>query len=167
MKNRVNDQIRISPVMVVDSTGKNLGVISLDQAKKLARDVELDLVEVAAQSRPPVCRIMDYGKFKYEQSVKDKKRHHKNSQLKEIRLRPNIGEHDLDVKIKKITEFLEDGDKVQVRLRFKGNRELSHKDLGFAIIDKILKAVENIGTFVKPRFDMGSIFVTIDPKKND
>lgn len=128
---RVNDLIRISPVRLIDENDGQVGVVDLDDAKERARTAELDLVEVAPTSTPPVCRIMDYGKWKYHQRKKEQKNrsHTKQSELKGMRLRPKIDTHDLNIKVAKAREFLEDGHKVQFTMIFRG-REMAHRELG-------------------------------------
>ena len=148
--NRVNDQIRISPVRVVDQNGRMLGVIPTSDAQRLAAEAGLDLVEVAPNERPPVCRIMDYGKFKYEQGKKKKDAHKTHQvQVKEVRLRPKTGEHDIEFKIKQARGFLEQKDKVKINVIFKG-RENAHHDRGRDILDGIVHKLEDVAKVEKP-----------------
>jgi len=128
---RVNDLIRISPVRLIDENDGQIGVVELDDAKERARTAGLDLVEVAPTSTPPVCRIMDYGKWKYHQRKKEQKNrsHTKQSELKGMRLRPKIDTHDLNIKVAKARGFLEDGHKVQFTMIYRG-REMAHRELG-------------------------------------
>jgi len=142
---RVNDLIRISPILLVDENNEKAGVVDLDEAKRRARDAGLDLVEVAPQSRPPVCRIMDYGKWKYQQKKKEQKArsHSKQSELKEVRLRPKIDVHDLDIKTDRAREFLEDGDKVQFTMIFRG-REMTHQEIGLKTLKDICAKLADI-----------------------
>jgi translation initiation factor IF-3 len=162
---RTNDQIRITPVRVVDHEGKMRGVIPTIEALQIARDAEMDLVEVAPDERPPVCRIMDYGKFKYEQGKKKKdgaKTH--QQQLKEIRLRPRTGDHDIDFKLKQARGFLEDRDKVKISVTFKG-RENVHQELGRALIQSVIAKLEDIGKVEKmPMFEGKTLTAVIAPK---
>ena len=141
---RKNEQIRISPVVVIQD-GENLGSMPTYKAIDLAKDIGLDLVEVSPNVRPPICKIMDYGKFKFEKNKKDKKNTAKSSvsKLKEIRLSPCIGDHDLETKVKSILKFLKGGHKVQLKLRFK-RREIAFKQRGFDVIDNILNKLEDI-----------------------
>lgn len=127
---RVNDYIRISPIRLIGDKNEQIGVIELDEAKRRAREAGLDLVEVSPTSTPPVCRIMDYGKWKYHQKKKEQKArsHSKQSELKGIRLRPKIDVHDLEIKTNHAREFLAEGHKVQFTMIFKG-REMAHQDL--------------------------------------
>ncbi len=137
-KLRVNEQIRISPIRLIDENEEQVGVIELDEARSRARDAELDLVEVAPQARPPVCRIMDYGKWKYQQKKKESKAksHAKQSELKEVRLRPNIDDHDLSIKMAKARQFLGEGDKVQFTMLFRG-RQMVHRDLALQLMQDL------------------------------
>ena len=138
---RVNGQIRFSPVMVVHD-GSNLGVLPVKAALNIARKKGLDLVEVSPDARPPVCRIMDYGKFKYEKSKK--KQSKKEHEIKEVRLSPRIGEHDIETKLKAIRKFLAAKHQVRLKLQFK-KRENAHKDLGFTVIKRIIEDVSDVG----------------------
>nr|WP_315852409.1 translation initiation factor IF-3 [Gimesia aquarii] len=141
---RLNDQIRISPVRVVDQDGEQLGVIPTADALKLAMDANLDLVEVASDAKPPVCRIMDYGKLKYERkkkTSKNTKQHH--VQLKEIRMRPKIGKHDIEFKLKSARKFLEQKDKVKFNIMFRG-RENAHHELGRTILGEIQEQLSDL-----------------------
>jgi len=147
---RINEQIRLTPIRVVSHNGEMLGVIPTADALKIAVDAGLDLVEVAPNERPPVCRILDYGKFKYEQ----KKKTHKNQkthqiQIKEIRLRPKIGEHDIDFKMKQARQFLEHKDKVKLNVMFRG-RENAHHERGREILQQIIAALEDVSKIEKP-----------------
>jgi translation initiation factor IF-3 len=147
---RVNEQIRISPVRVVGPDGEMVGIIPTSDAQRMAQDAGLDLVEVAPNVRPPVCRIMDYGKFKYEQGKKKKdssKTHH--MQIKEIRVRPKTGEHDIEVKMKRARTFLEHKDKVKINVIFRG-RENVHRERGHEILQGIIQALEDIAKVEKP-----------------
>lgn len=142
---RVNDQIRISPVRLIGEDNEQLGVIETDEARQRAREAGLDLVEVAPQASPPVCRIMDYGKWKYAQRKKEQKAkaHAKQSELKGMRLRPKIDDHDLMIKINKAREFLEDGDKVQFTMIFRG-REMAHQNLGRQQMVEICEKLDDV-----------------------
>ncbi len=132
---RINDQIRVSPIRLIDKENEQLGVIEIDDAKRRAREAGLDLVEVAPNSDPPVCRIMDYGKWRYQQRKKEQKARSNThtSELKEVRLRPKIDEHDLSIKLSKARHFLEGNDKVQFTMLFRG-REMAHRELGLEIM---------------------------------
>lgn len=145
---RINDEIRAREVRVVSDTNEQLGIMLLRDALRMAGEQQLDLVEVAPTAKPPVCRIMDFGKFKYEQQKRDKeaKKKQKVYTLKEVKLRPNIEDHDYEVKKKNAQRFLEDGDKVKVTIMFRG-RELSHPELGRQILVRMaadLKDIANV-----------------------
>lgn len=135
---RVNDRIRISPVRLIDQHGEQVGIVGTDEARDIAADAGLDLVEVAPNSRPPVCRIMDYGKYKYEQArkAKEAKKKQHTVTVKEIKLRPKIEEHDYGFKMRHARRFLDDGDKVKFTLRFRG-REMTHPELGERVLEQI------------------------------
>jgi translation initiation factor IF-3 len=163
---RVNEQIRISPVRVVGANGEVLGILPTADAQKMAVEAGLDLVEVAPNVRPPVCKIMDFGKFKYEQKrkqTKSAKQH--QQQLKEIRLRPKTGEHDIGFKVKQARTFLEDGDKVKVNVLFRG-RENAHHEKGREILTQVISALEDISKVeAMPRMDSGrSMSCVLTPK---
>ncbi len=134
----MNDQIRISPVRLIGANGEQLGVVPTSHALNLAREANLDLVEVAPQERPPVCKILDYGKFKYSQSRKTTKVKVHQTKVKEIRVRPKTGDHDVETKINQAKRFLEHKDKVLVNVLFRGC-ELQHIDEGRRIIVMILE----------------------------
>jgi translation initiation factor IF-3 len=143
VKQRINEQIRVSSVRVIGADGTQLGIMSTDKAMDEARVANLDLVEVAPTERPPVCRIMDFGKFKYQQKKRQHKSHSHQMKIKEIRVRPKTGDHDLNVKITKAREFLEHKDKVIVSVVFRG-RELAHIEEGRKVIDDILNKLEDV-----------------------
>ena len=137
---RINEMIRVREVRLIDEEGNQLGIVPTPEALRMAKDKGLDLVEVSPNANPPVCKILDYGKYRFEQEKKlrDAKKNQKVLKLKEIRMQPKIGSGDLDTKAKHIQEFLDEGDKVKVTIRFRG-RELAHTELGF----DVLKQVEN------------------------
>lgn len=143
---RINGKIRAREVRVIGVDGKQLGVITLNEALALARANGVDLVEIAATATPPVCRLVDYGKFRYEQAKKDKdsKKHHHASQVKEVQLSPRIDPHDLGVKVGHAIDFLCEDMKVKVVLKFRG-REMAHTEFGFQVIKKFLEAVAPYG----------------------
>jgi translation initiation factor IF-3 len=163
---RTNERIRISPVVVIQD-GKTLGTLTTTEALRLAADAGLDLVEISPNERPPVCRIMDYGKYKYEKSVRQKqqKKNSRGVQPKEIRLRPVTQDHDLETKIKAIESFLSDGHPVQLTMKFKA-REIAHKELGFTVINAILDKVSVAGkSRVKPILQGKTLTCIVDPIK--
>jgi translation initiation factor IF-3 len=134
-------------VRVIDPDGNQVGIMARDDALALARQHELDLVEVAAKSMPPVCRIMDYGKFKYQQSkrVQEAKKKQSFVQIKEVKVRPKTEEHDLQIKIRNVRRFLEKGHKVKVSLMFRG-REIAHPELAYRVLEKVAQGIEDVGT---------------------
>ncbi|MBM2835712.1 MAG: infC, partial [Candidatus Brocadiaceae bacterium] len=146
---RINERIRSSTVRLIDENGVQIGVITKEEAIAKAKSVESDLVEVAPDASPPVCRIMNYGKFKYKQK---KKMHQKQHvvQLKELRLRPKTGEHDVQTKIRQARKFLENKDRVLINMMFKG-RERAHAELGNEILKQIAVALEDIAKVEKDR----------------
>ncbi|MCL4535213.1 MAG: translation initiation factor IF-3 [Bacteroidetes bacterium] len=141
---RINDQIRAREVRVIGEEGEQIGVVPLVEALRMARERNVDLVEVAPGAVPPVVRLMDYGRFKYEQTRKEReaRKHQKTVLIKEVRLTPKTDEHDLDFKTRAIQRFLEEGDKVKVSIRFKG-REMAHPQLGRQLLDDIAKKLES------------------------
>ncbi len=142
---RTNERIRISPVRLIDDQDQQAGIVDLEEALRLAKDAQLDLVEVAPQSEPPVCRIMDYGKWMYQQKKKEHKSraHAHKSELKGIRLRPKIDVHDLDIKVGKANQFLGEGHKVQFVMLFRG-REMAHRDLGMRVMEQVRDTLEEL-----------------------
>ncbi len=142
---RVNDRITIRRVRLIDHEGNNHAEIDTQEALRMARDAGLDLVEVNSKSRPPVCRIMDFGKYKYEQSKKahESRQKQHRSKLKTVRLRPKTDPHMLDIRVAKAREFLERGDKVQLMILFRG-REMAHQELGIKHCEEVAKRLEDI-----------------------
>jgi translation initiation factor IF-3 len=163
-KQRINEQIRVSPVRVIGADGAQLGIIPTDEALRQARALELDLVEVAPTERPPVCRIMDYGKFKYQQKKRQHKGHSHQVKIKEIRVRPKTGDHDIQVKVNKAREFLTNKDKVIVTVVYRG-RELAHVDEGRKVIDDILEQLGDVSKVEAPPVHHGRRMIcTLAPK---
>jgi translation initiation factor IF-3 len=161
---RVNEQIRTSPVRVIGAEGDQMGIMPTDEALSAARQIGLDLVEVAPTERPPVCRIMDFGKFKYQQKKRQHKSHSHQIKIKEIRVRPKTGEHDVQVKVTKAREFLTDKNKVLLSVMFRG-RELAHIDEGRRMITEILAMLEDVGRVEAPPSQQGRrILCTLTPK---
>ncbi|MBQ5490929.1 MAG: translation initiation factor IF-3 [Treponema sp.] len=145
---RVNEQIRVREVRLIDDEGNQKGIVPTIEALKMAREQDLDLVEVSPNANPPVCKILDFGKYRFEQEKKlrDSKKNQKVLKLKEIRMQPKIGAGDLDTKAKHIQEFLDEGDKVKVTIRFRG-RELAHTELGFDVLKEVEKRLTE-GSYV-------------------
>lgn len=142
---RVNEEIRVREVQLIDTEGQNKGVMSVRDALILAQEAGLDLVEIAPNSLPPVCKILDYGRFKYQNQKKasEARKKQKIVEVKEIKLRPGIDSHDYDVKMRAMQRFFEEGDKVKVTLRFRG-REMAHQDIGFKLLQKLKEDVVGI-----------------------
>jgi translation initiation factor IF-3 len=163
---RINEQIRISPVVVIDHDGKNLGSLPLRAALDVAAGSNLDLVEISPASRPPVCRVMDYGKFRFDQNLKEKKNkkvQSKSCKIKEIRLSPAIQEHDVETKVKSAIKFLQSGYKINVRLEFR-RRQIAHQDIGIKIMDSFLDRISDFGKpAAKPKSEGKIVFCMVDP----
>jgi len=164
---RINERIRIREVRLIDEEGNQLGIVPTFQALSIARDRGLDLVEVAPNAMPPVCRIMDYGKARYEQSRKEResRRNSKAITIKEVRLKPKTDDHDLDTKSRRAKEFLEDGDKVKLTVLFRG-RENLHPEVGRALLDRLL---DQLGPYAiiesTPRLEGRNMSAMLAPKK--
>ncbi len=147
----MNGAIRAKEVRVVAPDGSQIGVKKLNEAMWLAEQLDLDLVEVAPNAKPPVCRLMDYGKYKYEQSVKQReaRKNQTRTTIKELRMKVRIGDHDFDITARKAEEFLQDGDKVKVTIRFRG-REQERPGFGKDLMDRLAEAVDPVGTVEQP-----------------
>ncbi len=166
---RVNRQIRAREVRLIDETGTQVGIVPLREALSIAEEKGLDLVEIAPQAKPPVCKIMDYGKFKYELKKKERETRRKQKEhqieVKDIRMKVRIDEHDLKVKLKHMREFLEDGDKVRVRIRFRG-RENVHPELGDRLFKRIVEELQDLGEVeVQPKREGPFLVFTLAPKR--
>ncbi len=148
---RINDMIRAQSVRVIDENGEQKGILPTVEAIRLARERGLDLVEISPGADPPVCKILDFGKFRFEQGKKQResKKKQKQVKLKEMRMQPKIDEHDLSFKVKHIREFLADGSKVKVTVRFRG-REMAHKELGRNVLDRVLERLEDAFVLESP-----------------
>jgi translation initiation factor IF-3 len=165
---QINEEIRDRELRVIDSNGDQLGIMTSRQAMELATERQLDLVKIAPQAKPPVCRIMDYGKFKFENSKKEKeaRKNQKITLLKEIRFTPNIEEHDLHVKAKNALKFLEDGDKIKVTIRFRG-REVDHASFGNQALNKFVEIIKDSCVVEKPaKLEGKNMSMIIAPKQN-
>ena len=163
---RINENIRVREVRLIDDEGNQLGIVPTQEALKLAKEKDLDLVEVSPNANPPVCKILDYGKYRFEQEKKlrDSKKNQKVLKLKEIRMQPKIGSGDLDTKAKHIQEFLNEGDKVKVTIRFRG-RELAHTELGYDVLNEVLKRLTSAYNIDKPAaMDGRNMSMTISAK---
>lgn len=163
---RINERIRVPQVRLIGPEGNQLGVVPIQKALDISNQYELDLVEVAPNATPPVCRIIDFSKFKYDQEKKEReaKKHQKQGKLKEIRLKPNIDEHDFATKVKQAIGFLKKKDKVKVNLFFRG-RQMEHLDLGRKILDKFIMDTQGDGQVEKtPAMEGRIMYFVIAPK---
>lgn len=163
---RINEQIRVREVRLIDDEGEQRGIVPTIEALKMAKEREFDLVEVAPTAVPPVCKILDYGKYRFEQEKKlrDSKKNQKLLKLKEIRMQPKIASGDLDFKSKHVKEFLDEGNKVKVAVRFRG-RELAHPELGEEVLKAVLKRLEGEYVLDKPIAMEGRFMsLTLSPK---
>lgn len=164
---RLNDEITASEIRLVGVEGEPLGIMSLAQAMQMAEEAEVDLVEISPVAVPPVCRLMDYGKFKYRES---KKRHEaklkqKQIQVKEIKFRPGTDEGDYQVKLRNLIRFLQEGDKTKITLRFRG-REMTHQELGLALLKRVEADLAEHGTVEQfPRLEGRQMVMVLSPKK--
>ncbi|MFP4016374.1 MAG: translation initiation factor IF-3 [Halanaerobiales bacterium] len=166
---RINDRIRAREVRLISSDGEQVGVVPLSEALRTSEEKGLDLVEVAPQAKPPVCKILDYGKYKYEQAKKAKKakKNQNVMNVKEVQMGVKIDDHDFNVKLKMARRFLNDKDKVKVRLKFRG-REMMHKELGYALMDRLIEGTEDIGKVEsKPRMEGRNMFMFLTPKMDE
>ncbi|HUW68796.1 MAG TPA: translation initiation factor IF-3 [bacterium] len=163
---RTNEQIRVREVRLIDDTGEQKGVLPMAEALRMAKELGLDLVEIAPQSNPPVCKILDYGKFKFEQEkkFKDNRKHQKIVKIKEVRMQPKIDDHDLDFKSRHVRGFLEEGNKVKVTIRFRG-RELAHTEIGEEVLKSVLAKIEGLYAMESPpRMEGRFMSMMLNPK---
>jgi translation initiation factor IF-3 len=163
---RINEDIRAREVQLIDATGHNHGPTAIQSALEMAQNAGLDLVEIAPNSTPPVAKILDYGKYKYQAQKKaaEARKKQKIVEVKEIKLRPMIDDHDYDVKMRSMKRFFEEGDKVKITLRFRG-REMAHQELGFKLLDRVKT---DIGALAKvesePRFEGRQMIMVLAPR---
>ena len=163
---RINDEIRVPQVRLIDDAGEMIGVMSAREALIRAYDVGLDLVEISPNAVPPVCKILDYGKYKYEQQKKanEARKKQKVVEIKEIKVRPNIDDHDYDVKMKQMRNFIGEGDKVKVTLRFRG-REMAHQELGVKVLERIRNDLtELVKVEQMPKLENRQMVMVVSPK---
>ena len=154
---RINEHIRLSPVRVIDPDGKNIGIIPTARALQMARECELDLVEVAPQARPPVCRIMDYSKFKYEKKLKEKEERAKQRQQPEVkgmRFSSTIGEGDMETKLARIREFIGQGHKVKIEMRYRRGAA-AHREVGFQVMRQLIERLKEVAAVINPPVLLG------------
>ena len=164
---RVNDRIRGAEIRLIGAEGENIGVVSPEKALALAEEAGLDLVEISPNATPPVCKIMDFGKFKYETQKKEAEARKKQKiiEVKEVKFRPNTDTHDYDVKMRNVLKFLENGDKVKVTLRFRG-REMAHQELGRDLLERVAADVDQIGKVENmPKMEGRQMVMMIGPAK--
>ena len=163
----INEEIRDKEVRLIDTDGAQLGIVSVKDAQKLAYSKNLDLVKIAPQGVPPVCKIMDYGKYMFELAKKEKeaRKNQKVISIKEVRVSPSIEDHDFEFKVKNAYKFLQDGDKVKVSVKFRG-REMHYTSIGIGILDKFAEAVKDVGTVEKrPKLEGKSMIMILNPKQ--
>ena len=166
---RINEEIRAREVRVVDGDNNQLGIMAVRDALRLAEERQLDLVEIAAAAKPPVCRIMDFGKYKYEQSKREKEARKKQKiiSVKEVKLRPNIEDHDFEVKAKNAIRFLKDGDKVKATIIFRG-REIVHTQLGQKLLKRLAEQVAEFSTVERqPKLEGKNMIMILAPKQEN
>lgn len=162
---RVNERIRAREIRVIGPDGEQLGVMNVRDALLRAQDAGFDLVEVAPTSQPPVCRIMDYGKYKYEQGKRGRGTHHRGGEIKGMRFSPKIGEHDFQTKARRVHEFLKEGNKVRIAVWFRG-REMAYPDRGHKLLQRLTEAVAEVGTVERsPLFEGRNMIMILTPKK--
>jgi translation initiation factor IF-3 len=163
---KINDQIRAREVRLIDETGQNVGVVARFDAQERANTAGLDLVEISPDAEPPVCKILDYGKYKYQEQKKaaEARKSQKIVEIKEIKMRPSIDDHDYDVKIKAMRRFFEEGDKVKVTLRFRG-REMQHMDLGRQVLQRVKAELgDTVKVESEPRLEGRQMVMVLAPK---
>jgi translation initiation factor IF-3 len=162
---RVNEMIRVKEVRLIDPEGKQLGIMSIEEARQVAEDYGLDLVEVAPDSRPPVCKIMDYGRWRYQQAKRSQEARRRQHiiQVKEVKLRPKTDEHDFQFKLRHIRRFLSSGNKAKVTVVFRG-REMEHPERGEAILERVAQEVQDVGRIEQlPRFEGRGMSMVLAP----
>ncbi|MEM7017040.1 MAG: translation initiation factor IF-3 [Pseudomonadota bacterium] len=166
-RTRLNEAITVSEVRLIDEEGEQVGILSIEEARDKALEAGLDLVEISPTAKPPVCRIMDFGKFKFEQNKKRQaaKKKQKQIQVKEVKFRPGTDEGDYQVKLRNLVRFLEDGDKAKVTMRFRG-REMAHQELGQQLLKRIEGDLEEYGAVEQfPKMEGRQMVMIIAPKK--
>jgi translation initiation factor IF-3 len=162
----MNEDIRVPEVRLIDHTGQNVGVVSTSDAMARAAEAGLDLVEISPDSSPPVAKILDYGKYKYQEQKKaaEARKRQKIVEIKEIKMRPSIDDHDYDVKMRSIKRFFDEGDKVKVTLRFRG-REMSHQELGWQVLQRVKTDIEPVAKVEsEPRMEGRQMVMVLAPR---
>jgi len=163
---RINTMIDVPEVLLIDDEGEKRGVVPISEALKMAEEAGLDLVEVSPNTSPPVCKLLDFGKYKYQAQKKaaEARKKQKTIEIKEIKMRPNIDTHDYEVKMRSIRRFFEDGDKVKVTLRFRG-REMAHQEIGIQLLAKVQKEVEPLAKVeMEPRLEGRQMVMVMAPR---
>jgi translation initiation factor IF-3 len=163
---RINSEITSSSIRLVDQNGNMLGVVTSSEGMRLAEQAGLDLVEISPNAAPPVCKILDYGKYRYEIQKKahEARKKQKVIQIKEIKLRPTIDKHDLEIKVRNVIGFVDDGDKVRITLRFRG-REMDHQELGMQVLDRVQESLKDQAKIESPpRIEGKQIVMMVGPK---
>ena len=163
---RVNEEIRVDSIRLIDHEGNQIGVVPIARGLEMADQVGLDLVEVAPEADPPVCKILDYGKYKFVAQKKkaEARKKQKVVEIKEIKMRPSIDTHDYEVKMRNIVKFLEDGDKVKITLRFRG-RELAHQDIAYRLLERVRTEIDAISKIESsPRMEGRQMVMVVAPK---
>ncbi|MGF1548187.1 MAG: translation initiation factor IF-3 [Thiotrichales bacterium] len=164
---RINNEIRVPQVRLIGRDGENVGVVSIDEANRIAEDAALDLVEIVPNASPPVCRIMDFGKFKFEEGKKasQARKRQKQIEIKEVKFRPTTDEADYQVKMRNLTRFLNEGNKGKVTIRYRG-REMSHKELGMDVLQRVENELVEIAVVEqKPKLEGRQMVMVLAPKK--
>ena len=164
---RINDEIRIPQVRLIGADGAQVGIVPIAEAKRMAEEAGLDLVEISPTAAPPVCRIMNFGKFQYEESKRKQaaKKKQKQIQVKEVKFRPGTDVGDYQVKLRNLIRFLEEGDKAKITLRFRG-REMAHQELGLQLLKRVEEDLKDYGTVEQfPRLEGRQMVMVISPKK--
>jgi translation initiation factor IF-3 len=166
-QHRINHEIKVPEVRLVGIDGEQVGIVKTSEAIKMAQENDVDLVEISGQSSPPVCRLMDYGKFRYQETKKQQeaKKNRKVIQVKEVKLRPETDENDYNIKVRALKKFLEEGDKAKITLRFRG-REITHSERGMKMVERIAQDLDEFGQVEQaPKFEGRQIVMILSPKK--
>ncbi|MDJ0613228.1 MAG: translation initiation factor IF-3 [Rhizobiaceae bacterium] len=164
---RANEEINVSEVQLIDAEGENHGTVSIDRARDIAAEQGLDLVEISPNNNPPICKILDFGKYKYQSQKKaaEARKKQKTQDVKEIKMRPNIDTHDYDVKMRAVEKFLGEGDKVKVTLRFRG-REMAHQELGMQLLLRVKEQIAEIAKVeAEPKLEGRQMMMVVAPVK--
>ncbi len=165
---RINEEIKGKEVRLIGPEGEQLGIFSVKEALRIAQEKDIDLVEISPNAQPPVCRVMDYGKYRYEQSKRDKETRKKQKiiSVKEVKIRPNIEDHDLNVKTKNAIKFLSEGDKVKVTLMFRG-REMAHAELGKQLMKRVAEMTQEVANVERhPKVEGRNMIMILTPKQD-